>query len=247
MSARIVLLGTGTCELDRGRIASSVLVESGESRFVFDMGRGVADRLSELGYLQDDVGHVVLSHYHPDHFSDLIPYLHAAAHAPRDLRTVDLHLYGPEGLNEHMERVFWLTGLWRDGKEPTFAVHLHRLEEAERIADLTVQGQSLPPAGNHGVRFDLGDCVVALTGDSAFHRRLIEFLHRSDLAIIDSGHLTDDQIVELAVRACPGRLICSHVYRWIDVDDLLARARKGGFEGRIELAEDRMDLSVAAG
>lgn len=243
MSARIVLLGTGTCELDARRIASSVLVESGDARFVFDMGRGVADRLRELGYRQDDVGHVVLSHYHPDHFSDLIPYLHAAAHAPGDPRTVDLHLYGPEGLSGYMERLFWLTGLWKPGSEPSFAVHLHRLERIDQIADLSIQARSLPPAGNHGVRLELGGCSVALTGDSDFHRQEIEFLHRADVAIIDSGHLTDDQIVELAVQAGPGRLICSHVYRSIDVGELSARASQRGFEGRIEEGEDRMEIT----
>ena len=48
MSDRVVLLGTGTCQLQAERRTSSVLVEVGGSRLVFDMGRGIADRLAAL-------------------------------------------------------------------------------------------------------------------------------------------------------------------------------------------------------
>ena len=57
---RLVLLGTGTCQLQEHRAASSVLIELADLRLVFDFGRGVATRLAALGLRQDDVAHVAL-------------------------------------------------------------------------------------------------------------------------------------------------------------------------------------------
>jgi ribonuclease BN (tRNA processing enzyme) len=39
---------------------------------------------------------LALTHFHPDHISDLIPLLQAGAWSRRDLRTSDLHIYGPQ-------------------------------------------------------------------------------------------------------------------------------------------------------
>ena len=244
MTDRVVFLGTGTCELVKRRLASSVLVEVEGSRFVFDMGRGIAGRIRELGYLQNDIRHLVLSHFHPDHFSDLIPYLHAAAKAPTDLRTEDLHIYGPVGVEDLMEKVFSLCGFQRPNSKRRFRIHLHSLRTTQRIGDLEVETASLPPADNVGVRFRLGRKTIAITGDSAFHQYELDFLHRVDLAVIDSGHLTSEEIVELAVRARPKWILCSHVYRDLDAHSLSVQARRRGFSGRIGVAEDRMVIEL---
>ena len=85
--ARLVLLGTGTCQLEDGRAASSVLVELDGLRLLFDCGRGIAARLAELGYRQDQLRHVVVSHFHADHVSDLIPLLQAGSWSRSDPRS----------------------------------------------------------------------------------------------------------------------------------------------------------------
>jgi ribonuclease BN (tRNA processing enzyme) len=88
--ARLALIGTGTCQLEDGRTASSVLVELDGLRLVFDCGRGVAARLAELGYRQDQLRHVVVSHFHADHVSDLVPLLQAGSWSRTDPRSRDL-------------------------------------------------------------------------------------------------------------------------------------------------------------
>ena len=101
--ARLVLLGTGTCQLEDGRAASSVLVELDGLRLLFDCGRGVAARLAGLGYRQDQLRHVVVSHFHADHVSDLIPLLQAGSWSHTDPRGRDLHLWGPPGLRRLLD------------------------------------------------------------------------------------------------------------------------------------------------
>ena len=75
---RITLLGTGTCQIQRHRMASSILVEFDTFRLLYDCGRGITQRLLELNLQNNDIQQIVLSHFHPDHISDLIVFLHAA-------------------------------------------------------------------------------------------------------------------------------------------------------------------------
>jgi ribonuclease BN (tRNA processing enzyme) len=241
---RIVLLGTGTCQIEEERMASSVLIEVEGLRVVFDFGRGIAGRLTSLGLRQDDLRYVVLSHFHPDHLSDLVPFLHAAAWSQIDPRHVDLHVYGPLGLQVQMMRLLGLFGpesLVRDH----YRVHLHEI----RQESLEIEGREfalcdLPPAGNHGLKFRHRVKTYALTGDSSLHDQEVDFLRGVDLAIIDSGHLADEEIVELAVRSGAVRVVCSHLYRELDAAALNARAQKGGYQGEIVVGRDLMEFAL---
>ena len=240
---RLVLLGTGTCQLEEHRAASAVLLEMGDLRLVFDFGRGVATRLAGLGLEQDDVTHVVLSHFHPDHVSDLIPYLQAAAWSQTDPRFTDLHVWGPEGLEVQLMRLLSLFGPHDLSRPERYRVVLHEV----RGESLAIEGRDgqvhdfvfgdLPPAGNHGLKWTWKGRTYVLTGDSSFHEQEAELLSGVDLAVIDSGHLTDEEIVELAVRTQAGRIVCSHLYRELDAE-LGERAAEGGYRGQILVGRD---------
>jgi ribonuclease BN (tRNA processing enzyme) len=243
MSDRLVLLGTGTCQLQEDRIASSVLLELDDLRLVFDFGRGVAERLRSLGLEQDDIRHVVISHFHADHLSDLIPFLHAASWSQIDPRTVDLHLYGPVGL----EALFrGLLGLFESlVRNERFELHLHEIRDDRLVIEgRDLVSSELPPAGNRGLKLKRGDITCALTGDSFFHEQEIAFLRGVDLAIVDAGHLTDDELVELAVQTRVRRLVCSHLYREIDARRLATLATKRGFDGEFIVGEDLMSFAL---
>jgi ribonuclease BN (tRNA processing enzyme) len=236
--AKLTILGTGTCQLDPARAASSVLIETGISRVLFDIGRGICLRLSELGLKNDDIEHVVISHFHPDHVSDLIPFLHAASWSRSDPRTRDLFIYGPSGIKELVSKFIALFGPNELTREH-FKVNVIELVDGSNIiANYNFNFVPLPPAGNHGLQFQFGSKLIALTGDSHFHQAEIDFLKASEIAVIDSGHLKPIEIVELACASQPSLLICSHLYRELDAMELEQQARNKGFLGRIQVAKD---------
>ena len=119
--ARLTLLGTGTCQLEDGRTASSALIELDDLRLVFDCGRGVAARLAELGYRQDQLPHIVISHFHADHVSDLVPLMQAGSWSRTDPRNRD--------------RLF-VTTLEQVARCPwrTFVEKVLRVEQAARVS-----------------------------------------------------------------------------------------------------------------
>jgi ribonuclease BN (tRNA processing enzyme) len=247
---RLVILGTGTCQLEEHRAASAALVEMGDLRLVFDFGRGVATRLAGLGLAQDDVEHVVLSHFHPDHVSDLIPYLQAAAWSQVDPRSRDLHVWGPTGLDVQLMRLLSLFGPHDLARPERYRVVLHEV----RGEELTIEGRNgelhglvfgdLPPAGNHGLKWTWKGRTYVLTGDSSFHEQEVALVTGAELAVIDAGHLTDDEIVELAAATGAGTLVCSHLYRELDAADLGERAARRGYGGRIVVGRDLMSFEL---
>ncbi len=238
----MTLLGTGTCQVEFARRASSVLLELDHTYVLFDCGHGVLQRLLEAGVRHDQVQHIVLSHFHPDHVSDLIPFLQAGAWSKRDRRTTDIHIYGPAGVHEVIDglmHIFKPTSFQQRG----YSVVVHEIGAGPyAVAGLDFEAVSLPPAGNHGLRFSRNGRTYALTGDSYFHEQEIAFLKHVDLAVIDSGHIEDDEIVELAVQAQPRHLVCSHLYREIEGAELQEQAARRGYTGSIVVGRDLMSF-----
>ncbi len=238
----MTLLGTGTCQVEFARRASSVLLELDHTYILFDCGHGVLQRLLEAGVRHDQVQHIILSHFHPDHVSDLIPFLQAGAWSRRDRRTTDVHIYGPAGVHEVIDglmRIFKPTSF----QQKDYRVVVHEISAGPyMVARLNFEAASLPPAGNHGLRFSWNGRTYALTGDSYFHEQEIAFLKHVDLAVIDSGHIEDDEIVDLAVQAQPRQLVCSHLYREIDDAALQEQAARRGYTGTILVGRDLMSF-----
>jgi ribonuclease BN (tRNA processing enzyme) len=225
-------------------MASSVLVQLPEVQFLFDIGRGVSNRLAEVGLKQDALEHIVLSHFHADHVGDLIPYLQAACWSRVDPRARTLNIYGPKGLKVQMMRLMSLFGPDEIVK-PSFDIDLHEIrEDTFDIGGFRLAFRDLPPAGNKGIRFAYKGLEIAITGDSSFHQQEVDFLKGTDIAIIDSGHLSDEELVQLAVQSSARRIYLSHLYRDLDVPELQSRAEKGGYAGELILAKELMEIDL---
>ncbi|GAC1367134.1 MAG: hypothetical protein NVS2B12_26700 [Ktedonobacteraceae bacterium] len=238
----LTLLGTGTCQIEHERRASSVLLELEQTHVLFDCGHGIVQRLLEAGVRHHQLQHVVLSHFHPDHISDLVPLLQAGAWSRRDPRKDDLHIYGPIGVQkliDGLKQVFGSSSF----EQPTYRIIVHEINtEHFTIGAHEFEFLSLPPAGNHGLRFKWHGKRYAITGDSYFHNEEIAFLSGVDLAIIDSGHIEDRDIIELAIATQVRQLICSHLYRDIDAASLQVEAERGGYTGTLQVGHDLLSF-----
>ena len=199
---KLTLLGTGTCDPSPERAGAGVLIELAQDQLVlFDCGRAVAQRLFELGLKSDHIQHIIISHYHPDHWQDLISILQSGSWGHLYSRRRELHLYGPRGL---AQRVGCLLKVFDEKAllNGNFALEMHEHDGR----NIEIWGQifeclPLPHVENHGLRFVLNGRRIALTGDSPCCAEETAFLKDADLAVIDAGHPSDDEIVKLAVEA----------------------------------------------
>ncbi len=238
----ITLLGTGTCQIEHERRASSVLLDLDGLPILFDCGHGVVQRLLEAGIRHNQLNHVILSHFHPDHVSDLIPLMQAGAWSRRDPRSSDLHIYGPPGtqhLVDGLMRIFNAESF----SQPSYQVRVHEITAGSfSIEQHHFDFISLPPANNHGLRFTWNGRRYAITGDSHFHRQEIDFLRGVDLAIIDAGHPEDAEIVQLAAQSQAKVIVCSHLYRELHAGDLQKQASDAGYTGTLVVGRDLMSF-----
>lgn len=233
-------MGTGTCQIEKDRMASSVLIEVDAVKVVFDFGRGVSQRIYDLSMRQDDMDNIVISHFHPDHISDLIPFLHAGLYSIKDRRSKDLNIYGPEGIKEVIGRIFDIVGK-DEIKGAGFRINIHEItEERFLINNHEFRFIELSHENNHGLKCTHDGKIYAFTGDIAFNEREINFLKGVDFAVLNVGHLSDEDIINIALMTQVGIMVCSHLYRDTDEEKLNSLAADRGYRGRILIGKDLM-------
>lgn len=106
----VTLLGTGSPVPSNVRFSQSILVEAGQDKLVFDLGRGVTIRLAQLGIPFKDVTASFITHFHSDHLVGLPDlWLTGWLPTPFGSRTEPMTIYGPKGtvaMTRHLSEAF---------------------------------------------------------------------------------------------------------------------------------------------
>jgi ribonuclease BN (tRNA processing enzyme) len=253
---RVTVLGKSPAWQDVDGACSGYLVEDGETRMLVDCGSGVFSKLRRVCDYTDVDG-VVITHMHPDHFFDLVPYACALTYGPRGHggRRGDgggppnPKLLVPNGATAFLSTLTVIGGQPRllDG---AFAISEYDPAVPARVGSLEVNFQPVPhyvPAnavdvrGAAGGRFTFG-------ADHGPTDALDEFAAGTDLLFLEAtlpapeqdgqrGHLTAGEAGEHAARCGAQRLVLTHISDELDGDWALGEARRA-FAGPIDLARE---------
>src|SRR3989304_5290798 len=100
---KVTLLGTGTPRPLIDRFGPSTLIQTDKETFLFDCGRGVAQRLWQLQIPLRQVSDLFLTHLHSDHLVG-IPDFWLTGWLPTNYggRKTPLRVWGPVGTKEMM-------------------------------------------------------------------------------------------------------------------------------------------------
>ena len=109
---KVTLLGSGTCVPRLDRSACAVLVETKDCKILLDLGPGTMRRLLRYGVSIFELTHIFISHFHPDHTSELVPLLFATKYPDGAARTRTLHLVGGSGLKRFYQGLQGAYGDW---------------------------------------------------------------------------------------------------------------------------------------
>jgi ribonuclease BN (tRNA processing enzyme) len=254
MSMELVALGSSASFPAAGGACSGYLVRHGATELLLDCGTGVLSRL-QLETSVHSLTAIVITHFHPDHYLDLVPMrygLHYGIEAPfRPLlylppggiallervgiglrnsstyfsKAFDMHEYDPE--SELTLGSLTLTFQLTTHDEPTWAVAVSDSESRLVYSADTRESDEVE-------RFAMGADLF-----------LCESTYPADLADIPShNHLTSRQAGELAQRAGVHRLVLTHFWPGIDLSRYAAEAETA-FSGPVKLAEPGFRIRIA--
>ncbi|MEE8238415.1 MAG: MBL fold metallo-hydrolase [Gammaproteobacteria bacterium] len=194
----VTLIGTGDPIPRLDRFGPATLVEAGEHRMLFDVGRGAAQRLGQLGIALGDIDELFITHFHHDHLIGIADvWMTGWLPNPFGRRSMPLRVWGPTGTQDILD------GL-RQAMDPNIQIRIvdeqlppagaefeaHEFSEDGVVFDedgivvtafAVDHGQYIKPS--YGYRIDYAGHSVVISGDTKFDENLIEISEGVDVLI----------------------------------------------------------------
>ena len=195
---RVTLLGTGDPIPRPDRFGPATLVEVAGQELLFDVGRGAATRLVQMGVALSALDATFLTHFHHDHLIGLDDvWMTGWIPPPFGRRSEPMEIWGPTGtanLLSSLEKAFELNTSTRIPDEllppEGAALIAHEFDEdgvvyekdGVKVTAFAVDhGELIKPA--YGYRVDYDGRSVVISGDTRFDRNLIAAAKGADLII----------------------------------------------------------------
>lgn len=271
---KVTLLGTGSPPPVMQRFGPSILIETGEQKFLFDAGRGALQRLTEIKFNYREIQGVFFTHLHSDHvvgFPDL--WLTGWLVGQR---VTPLQVWGPKGTKgmiSHLEKAFKvdIESRHSDNASPEGAVIKAEdirqgvVYEKNGVKITAFEVDHKPFKQAFGYRIDYSGHSVVLSGDTSFSENLIRYSKGVDLLIqevvspeslarlnfpddlataIIAKHTTPDQAGAVFSFVTPRMAIFSHIILPSATEGDIIPLVRKHYAGAIELGEDLMVVEV---
>ena len=233
---KLIVIGCSPAWPNPGGAQSGYLVE-GAGRLLLDCGPGVLERLrTREGW--PDVDAVAISHFHLDHWGDLVPWIFGASFGPGRGRPRPQLWLPPGGagtLRSFGQRLGFAERL-----EQAFELYEYADGVAFGVADFEVTAFRLAHYDEltFGFRVADGRSTLAYSGDSAPNPNLAELARDADLFLCeatlaasepseDRGHLSAEEAVDAFRASGARRLLVIHRPDELPLDGGVERAYDG--------------------
>jgi ribonuclease BN (tRNA processing enzyme) len=216
---RLTVIGCSPAWPNAGGAQSGYLVEGG-GRLLLDCGPGVLARLraNDGGWPRVDA--VAITHFHLDHWGDLVPWIFGAAFGPgRDAPHPELWLPpgGEDRLRGFGERMSFAGQI-----DDVFDLHEYEDDVTFRAGGFDVTPRRLDHYSEltFGLRVQNHTSTLAYSGDTGPSARLVDLARDADLFLCEAtlrepepaerGHLSEDEAVEAFRASGARRLVVIH-------------------------------------
>jgi len=251
----VTVLGSGTATPSLERNASGLAVNAAGSWILIDMGPGTIRRLCEAGIDSRLIDAILITHFHPDHVSDLVPFLFASNYAFGPVRDEPFHLIGPEGLEQFYAGLVGVFQDWIVPRGNRLVKNQMSTRHSEEIALDQVLIKSAPTPHSFpslSYRIEADEVSVTVSGDTDVSEALVELASDTDLFICECsmpegrkvpGHLVPSEAGRIAARSGARKLVLTHFYPPCDEADIVEQAAVA-YSSEIVKARDLMVIRV---
>jgi ribonuclease BN (tRNA processing enzyme) len=216
---QLTVIGCSPAWPNAGGAQSGYLVE-GEGRLLLDCGPGVLARLRKVDGGWPRVDAVAITHFHLDHWGDLVPWIFGASFGPgREVQVPELWL--PPGGTDRLRRY---------GEQMSFSGQIDGVFSVREYEE----GTSFRAAG-----FDVSNhsSTLAYSGDTGPSPSLADLARDADVFLCEAtlrepepaerGHLSEDEAVEAFRDSGAHRLLVIHRPDELSLDPSVERAADG--------------------
>lgn len=252
---QVTILGSGTVTPSLLRNASGIAIRTAGLELLVDMGPGTMRRMVEADIDTKLIDAILLTHFHPDHVSDLVPFLFASNYAFGPVREAPFYLIGPPGLEQFFRGLVAVYQDWIVPKGDRLVMKEMGASGRDGLSlgDAMIYSAPAPHtnASSH-YRIEANGKSVTISGDTDMSEALIELAASTDLLICEcslpddqkvKGHLTPSEAGEIARRADAKTLALTHFYPPCERIDVISHARRK-FQGDIIRSEDLLTIEV---
>jgi ribonuclease BN (tRNA processing enzyme) len=246
---RLIILGSCGGYPEPGRACSGYLVESGKTKIWVDAGTGTLGSLLRFCPL-DDLDAIMLTHLHPDHWTDLPIALHQYSVQSQGQPSHLLPVYGPPGWPE----ATGVSSQWysQRGARP-YEVNALAPGEQVSIGELTVTTAAVEHSvPTFALRISDGKRNLVYSADTRACDSLRDIVTGADLFLCEatlppgqetSISMNPAQAGRLATEAGVRHLVLTHLLPGIDPAESCAIASKH-FAGPVDHADQGRTFDV---
>ncbi len=244
---KVTVLGAGAAYPGPGETCSGFLVQNDSTNLLVDCGNGVLGDLQKFIPLSD-ITDIYISHMHPDHFFDLIPFRYGLYYGREKSLVGKPRLFLPPGGTGVINKVVDYFA-----ETDTFFADVFEMSEYQAAKTINLNDfELLPTEVKHYVpSFGLSifsDKKVSYSSDSGECEGLRELARDSDLFICNVGnslepgdanswgHLGPEQAGKLAQESGVRRMLVSHLRTDFAKEQYIAQITLW-YKGKLEVAQ----------
>ena len=246
---QLTVVGCGDAFGSGGRLQTCFHVATASGAFLIDCGASALIGMQRAGLAPNDVGTILISHLHGDHFSGLVWWLLHAQHVGR--RTAPLLIAGPAGTEARLEQCCEVLFPGSTAQPRRFALSFQAITAGKPCAVGALQLTAFPvshPSGapSHALRIEADGRAIGFSGDTEWVEALTDCARDTALFITECyayDRLSRYHMNWRALAPNLGRLRASRIMLSHMSADMLAHADEARRAGVI-VAEDGMVLDV---
>lgn len=226
--------GAGAC--------SGYLIEWNNNKLLLDCGNGVLSRYFGLGYRLNELTGIIISHLHPDHFSDLLVLRYALQIDMAKGKAKDpMLLYCPSNPTKFFEELNY---------KGVFNINTINDKQVIEMQGLKIEfNKTKHPVECYSTTIYNENKKFVYTGDTEYFEGIEDIVKNSNVLLCEGGilesqktntvpHLSAREACEIAQRAKVKRLILTHMYPGNNHIDLLEEGNKY-YSGILEAAKEK--------
>lgn len=254
----LTILASGPAAPNPGGGNSGYLVRYGESAVIMDCGPGAAGQIG-LHVPPHELTGAAISHFHPDHYLDLVALYYLLKFGPQ--RRGRLPVWLPPGGRAFLDRFGQVISEKRAMLEDVFELREYSARDPVQIGALQFNFhpvQHYVPAFAMRVQAPAG-AVLTFSGDVAPCDALPPAAHAADLFLCESslldlsqdekdpkrrGHMTAAEAAAAAQAAGAKWLVITHYRSGPEADAHHLQTARANFAGEVTLARPGMTYTV---